>query len=257
MTASAPAQRAAKPARRGSRGRCGWTKKQRIRCRGLSYGPDLCKLAQAVAHQADQRAVAGIAGRQQRAMATCRALYSSGWPWKSVNKPPASCTSRSAAARSQSWLPGEAKAASSSPCATRAMPQRQRRHPRLRQDASDRARRASRDSASVRRAWRRRASRRRWRRSRAPLSVAPSPCDREEHLLAHRRKQRGQTRPAGFDQRDRNAPIGAAGDIGAGAVDRIDHPGERQRAVGQLDGLLRQPAGAGQQASSVARATDR
>src|SRR5581483_9781878 len=52
--------------------------------------------------------------------AACEPVYLSGLPAKSVSAPPASCTKRSAAARSQSWLPREAKAASRAPCATRA-----------------------------------------------------------------------------------------------------------------------------------------
>ena len=71
--------------------------------------------------------------------------------------------------------------------------------------------------------------------------------DREEHLIGHRRKKRGQYRTAVLDQRHRDGPVGAAGDIGAGAVDRIHDPGQRQGAVGQGFGLLRQPAGVGHQ----------
>ena len=57
-----------------------------------------------------------------------------------------------------------------------------------------------------------------------PLRVAPSPAARQEQLIGHRRKQRRQHRPAVDDQRHRHRPVGAAGEIGARAVDRIDDP---------------------------------
>ena len=47
---------------------------------------------------------------------------------------------------------------------------------------------------------------------------------REEQFVGHRRKQRGQHRPSVLDQRHRDRPVLAAGDEGARAVDRIDHP---------------------------------
>ena len=51
-----------------------------------------------------------------------------------------------------------------------------------------------------------------------------------------------------FDQRDRDRPVGTAGNKGAGAVDRIDDPGRRHRAAGEVVfGFFRQPAGVGRE----------
>ena len=62
-----------RPARAAGRGMEAMMK-ERIRCRGLSYGPVLCKLAAAGAHQIEQRAMAGGTGGNQRACAACGAL---------------------------------------------------------------------------------------------------------------------------------------------------------------------------------------
>ena len=70
--------------------------------------------------------------------------------------------------------------------------------------------------------------------------------DRQKHFLGDRRIERGQPRAAAVDQRHRNGPVRKAGDIGAGAVDRIDDPGGRLGAQVRLVlGLFRQPAGVG------------
>ena len=63
----------------------------------------------------------------------------------------------------------------------------------------------------------------------APSRVAPSPGDREIKPVLHRREHRARDRAAVLDQRDRDRPVGAAGEIGARAVDRIDHPEPARR----------------------------
>ncbi len=73
------------------------------------------------------------------------------------------------------------------------------------------------------------------------------PARGQEHLVRHRRINSGELRDAVLDQRHRDGPVGAAGNIGAGAVDRIDDPGERHAAVGQGLGFLRQPTGVGRE----------
>ena len=187
----------------------------------------------------------------------CGRLYCSGWPAKSVSTPPASCTRRSAAARSQSWLPGEANAASSVSLRHAGKPQRQRMDLGPRLDAGRDGRRADRDSA-----WARRGSRRQGSpaltRIGAPFSVVPLPRAATKHLVGHRCEKRGKTRAAVLDQRHRYGPVGTAGEKGAGAVDRIDDPGARLRAAGRIVlGFFRQPAGRPAPARKAARAGNR
>ncbi len=65
---------------------------------------------------------------------------------------------------------------------------------------------------------------------------------RDEEMLRDRRIEAGHDRPAVFHQRRRYRPIGKAGDVGAGAVDRIDHPdAARGEPGGIVDALFRQP----------------
>ena len=72
-------------------------------------------------HARDRPAPHAGRGRPRPARrAPDRAGCRSGRPSSAVITPPASCTKRSAAARSQSWLLPPANAARASPCATRA-----------------------------------------------------------------------------------------------------------------------------------------
>src|SRR4029078_8578144 len=93
--------------------RCG-----RVCRHGQFYGSISGKIGQLYANSAFRSRTSPIRARwRARPAATreprgaCEPLYFSGLPVKSVSAPPASCTKRSAAARSQSWLPREAKEA--------------------------------------------------------------------------------------------------------------------------------------------------
>ena len=147
------------------------------------------------------------------------------WPSSVVSAPPASCTIRSAAARSQSWLSFDANAISSLPAATRVsrsasectfgsaiMPGADFSSSPIigfgpATCAPAKPRPCSPGSA------RRRASR-----------LRPRPRDRDR---PPRGEHRGRDRAAVLDQRDRDRPVGAAGHVGARAVDRIDDPQPR------------------------------
>ena len=75
------------------------------------------------------------------------------------------------------------------------------------------------------------------------LCVAPLAADGEEELVGGRRKHRRQHRRRARDQRHTDAPVLAAGEIGAGAVDRIDDPDQfLAEAAVVVDALFRQPA---------------
>ncbi len=67
--------------------------------------------------------------------------------------------------------------------------------------------------------------------------------NRQKQFVRHRRVERGDSRPAGMDQRHRNRPVRKTREIGACAIDRIDHPdlgfGQPRRIV---LGLLGQPS---------------
>ena len=160
--------------------------------------------------------------------------------------PPASCTKRSAAARSQSWPLPPAIAASSSACATRAS-----------RSASEWMRGIEHNAGAACNAIR--SSMRLGPPTRAPSRPAPAAGPdrdavarraaargRQEQLVGRRREQRGDHRPPVDDQGHRHRPVLAAGDEGARAVDRIDHPdaprGKPRRIV---LAFLRQPAVAG------------
>ena len=161
-----------------------------------------------------------------------------------VSAPPASCTKRSAAARSQSWLLPPAKAMSQAPWATWA-----------RRSASERSRGIEVNGGMTAPS---RSSRPRGPATRAPASSAPGGRrDRDavacgaaigaggEELLGDRRVKAGHHRPAVGDQRCRHRPIRQARDIGAGAVDRIDDPdiaGGKPRRI--VDAFFRQPGDA-------------
>ena len=67
--------------------------------------------------------------------------------------------------------------------------------------------------------------------------------DRQEQLVADRRKQGRRDRAAVFHQRGRDRPIRMAADEAARAVDRIDHPDAARPEAGAVVGrLLGQPA---------------
>ncbi len=152
-------------------------------------------------------------------------------PRSVVSAPPASCTKRSAAARSQSWLLPPTKAASSAPCATRADAQRQRVDLGLVQLP------ATSIAAHAVRAWTcgpamrapvECAARRCGDRDRR-CDVAPPPGAAKKNSSSPARRPRPTTgRPSStsaalIDQSSRPAEIGAR------AVDRIDDPDSRSR----------------------------
>src|ERR1700761_4574170 len=65
----------------------------------------------------------------------------------------------------------------------------------------------------------------------------------KKELVADRRKYRGEHRLRVFDQRDTDAPVFSAGQVGARAVDRVDNPYElaaKSRLV--FGAFLGQPA---------------
>ena len=79
---------------------------------------------------------------------------------------------------------------------------------------------------------------------RLPVERRALPGGRQPDLAARGRIEHASERLAVFDQRDRHRPAGAAADIIAGAVDRIDHPEPRLgEPGGVVGGFLRQPAG--------------
>ena len=161
-------------------------------------------------------------GHQQRRAPAAGNCRSAARPSISVSAPPASCTKRSAAARSQSWLLPLTMVMSTSPCATRAS-----------RSASEPTRGSATDGCE----FRQRAEEALGAGNLVPSSSgAAAGLDRdavagralarhrEEEFVRHRRIERRQPRPAGRRQRDRDHPVLAAVEIGARAVDRIDDP---------------------------------
>src|SRR5262249_5101847 len=128
-----------------------------------------------------------------------------------VSAPPASCTKRSAAARSQSWLLPPAKAASQAPCATR---------------ASRSASECPRANLVEKFLWTGNANstqgRAGRRRDRFAVERAAGPGARSEKLVERRRVEAGCDGPVAVDERCGDRPIRLSSDISAGAVDRID-----------------------------------
>ena len=55
----------------------------------------------------------------------------------------------------------------------------------------------------------------------------------EKHLVAHRRVDACDQRTTMLGKCDRDGPVSASGNIGAGAIDRIDDPRKRDGTVGQ------------------------
>ena len=154
---------------------------------------------------------------------TSRRLYSIASPESAVILPFASCTIKFAAARSQSRLWPPAKAASRLPSATR--------HSR---SASDPIRGCSvissgdglsRCTSGFGPAMREKSSSvPAVARTGLSLRVAPWPRIAKKNSSRGGREHRRQHRRRACDQRHAHAPVFAAGEIGAGAVDRVDDP---------------------------------
>ncbi len=173
---------------------------------------------------------------------TSRRLYSIASPESAVILPFASCTIKFAAARSQSRLWPPAKAASRLPSATR--------HSR---SASDPIRGCSvissgdglsRCTSGFGPAMREKSSSLpAAARTGLSLRVVPWPRIAKKNSSRGGREHRRQHRRRACDQRHAHAPVFAAGEIGAGAVDRVDDPDQflAETAV-VVDALFRQPA---------------
>ena len=217
----------------------------------------LRRLAGLRTHQIDQRRVPLAPGRDQHAVdrigpvvdqAPCRRARSSRRRLRAPKDRQPQGPSRGRCRRPSR--------ASSSPCATRASRKRQRMHPRHWRRCPGAALRdpvehalGPGDAGAVEAA----AGARLDRHAVARRAAARA---RQEQFVGRRREQRGGHRPAVDHQRRRDRPILAAGDEGARAVDRIDHPDAARRKPRRIVlAFLRQPAVAG--ATAGAGAGDR
>ena len=128
---------------------------------------DLRRFAGLCAHQIDQRrmplATGGRPGRRGPAPADCSSTAA---PSSAVSTPPASCTKRSAAARSQSWRVAAGDGGIEFAVRDARQPQRQRMDPRHRRPA-----RMALGEPARAGAWARRCGRRPGRRRRSPRSA--------------------------------------------------------------------------------------
>ena len=166
-----------------------------------------------------------------------------GSPERSLILPSASCTIKSAAARSQSWLLPPAKAASSTPSATRHS--RSASEPIRGCSLISLRRRSSRSTSGFGPATREKSSvDPAAARTGTAVERRALPAGGEEELIASPARTPPRARGDGIlDQRDADAPFVMAAEIVAGAVDGIDDPGPPPRQPHLVVGaLLGQPA---------------